>query len=41
MDRKNEHTNEQEEQIFAAHYEIWFSRGGTTQSFRASGTRYR
>jgi hypothetical protein len=28
IERKNKHTNKQEEQTFAAHYELWFSRGG-------------
>jgi len=41
MERKNIHTNKQEQQTFAAHYELWFSRGGTAQSFWACGTRNR
>jgi hypothetical protein len=41
MERKKKHTNKQEQQTFAANYELWLSRGGTAQSFWASGTRYR
>jgi len=29
MEGKNKHTNKQEQQTFAANYELWFSRGGT------------